>query len=84
MATKISNKEHKQPSNSKLVCCLNCLHAQLHRYDNNPILAACQSVPQLDNERFPFEVQVASPLRSCKNWALDPNEKEVEQRTRVA
>lgn len=69
---------------ANLVCCMNCLHAQLHRYGNNPILAACLCQPQPNNERFPYVVEVASPLRKCKSWKLDPNEKEVEQRTRVA
>ena len=69
---------------ANLVCCMSCLHAQLHRYDNNPILAACLDQPQPHNERFPFVVEVASLLRKCKSWKLDPNEKEVEQRTRVA
>lgn len=69
---------------AKFVCCLNCIHAQLHRYDSNPILAACHCKPQSYNEHFPYVVEVASPLRKCKSWKLDPNEKEVEQRTRVA
>lgn len=71
-------------SAANLVSCINCLHAQLHRYDSNPILASCHCKPQPNNERFPYVVEVAAPLRKCKNWALDPRKKEVEQRTRVA
>lgn len=68
----------------KLVCCLNCLHANLHRYGNNPTLAACQCKPQPDNERFPYQVEVASHLRKCSDWKMDPQRKTVEQRNRVA
>ena len=69
---------------AKLVCCLNCQHAILHRYDHNPILAACKRKPQPDNERFPYEVEVACHLRRCKDWLLESERKKVEQRTRVA
>jgi hypothetical protein len=68
----------------KLVCCLNCLHADLHRYDNNPTLAACHAQPQPDNARFPYQVEVACHLRKCNDWALDPEKKTVEQRSKVA
>lgn len=69
---------------ANLVSCMNCLHAKLHRYGNNPILAACYCKPQQGNERFPYGVEVASPLRRCINWKLDPNRKEVERRSKVA
>ncbi len=69
---------------NKLVCCLDCLHAMLHRYGTNPILAACQCKPQYNNERFPYQVEVASPVRRCSDWDLDPQNKEVEQRKKVA
>jgi hypothetical protein len=68
----------------KVVCCLNCLHALLHRYGNNPILAACKCQPQPDNEQFPYAVEVACHLRRCINWKLDPDRKEVERRSKVA
>lgn len=67
-----------------LVCCLNCQHAQLHRYGHNPILADCHAQPQPDNERFPYQVEVARHLRKCNDWLMDPNKKEVEQRSKVA
>jgi hypothetical protein len=38
--------------------------------------------PQPDNEKFPYDVQVACHLRSCSNWKLDPNKKEVEKRSK--
>lgn len=71
-------------SASKLVRCTNCLHAKLHRYGNNPILAACKCKPQPDNERFPYQVEVASVLRHCSDWKQDTQTKEVELRSKVA
>lgn len=73
-----------QAGRPKLVCCLNCLHAKLRQHGTNPILAACKCKPQPDNERFPYDVQVARPLRNCSDWKLDPNEKEVEHITKAA
>lgn len=84
MATKNTSTTTSTQATPNVVCCLNCLNALLHRYGNNPILAACLCQPQPNNERFPYVVEVASLLRKCKSWKLDPNEKEVEQRTRVA
>lgn len=80
MATK--NTSTKTSTTYKFVCCLNCLNAKLHRYDNDPILAACMCKPQPDNEKFPYDVQVACHLRSCSKWKLDPNKKEVEKRSK--
>ena len=86
MATKNTKQQTtaQQPATPKMVCCLNCLHADLHRYGNNPILAACHCKPQESNERFPYQVEVASFLRKCSTWKLDPKEKTVEQRSKVA
>ena len=83
MATK-TNKQQTQRSTSKLVCCLNCVNAQLHRYGCNPILSACMAKPQQDNVRFPFEVVVASFLRKCSSWAESETENVVEQRIKAA
>lgn len=83
MATK-TNKQQTQRSTSKLVCCLNCANAQLHRYGCNPILSACKAKPQHDNVQFPFEVVVASFLRMCSNWEESKKENVVEQRMVVA
>ena len=76
-----SNTETKGTKKAPATC-RTCLHAMLHRYDNNPILAACSQKPQPDNERFSFEVNVASTPRSCSLYKFDAKEKEVEQRTR--
>ena len=84
MANNKTTSQTTTATGYKLVCCLNCLHAHLHRYGNNPILAACHKQPQPDNERFPYAVEVACHLRKCSYWALDPNRKEVEQRKKVA
>ncbi len=66
--------------NSKAVTCMNCMNAMLHRYGNNPILAACQAKPQPYNEKFPFEVMVAGHLRSCASHVVSDVQKVVIQR----
>lgn len=68
--------------NKQKVSCMDCKHAILHRYDNNPILAACRCQPQSYDDRFPFVVEVASYLRHCSNWKKSETKKTVEQRTR--
>ena len=83
MTNKITS-ENETNTKNKLVCCLNCLHAGLHRYGSNPILSACHAQPQPENEKFPYQVEIASPLRKCIDWKLDANEKTVEQRVKVA
>lgn len=62
------------------VTCMTCAHAALHRYDNNPILAACHCKPQPGNEQFPFEIEIASLLRKCVSYTAEKATKEVEQR----
>ena len=84
MATKNTSTQTSTQATPKVVCCLNCQHANLHRYGNDPILAACKCKPQPDNERFPYDVQVACHLRRCSDWKLDPVKKEVEKRSKVA
>ena len=79
-----NNHQAAKPKANKLVCCINCAHALLHRYGNNPILSACKQKPQQDNKRFPFEVQVASFLRLCQSWNLSTSINVVEQRSKVA
>lgn len=76
--------EAKMQTASKLVNCLDCALARLHRYGNNPVLAACEAHPQMDNERFPFEVVVASFLRICKEHKHTDEVKEIEQRKKAA
>lgn len=71
-------------TNQQKVSCKNCIHAKLHRYGNNPILAACECQPQPYDDKFPFAIEVACVMRNCRKWAYDPVEKEVEQRSKVA
>lgn len=66
----------------KTVCCMNCVKAMLHRYDNNPILAACQAQPQPHNEKFPYAVEVAGVMRNCDNHEESKVQKVVQQRTK--
>lgn len=84
MANNKTTSQATTTTNKKLVCCLNCLHAHLHRYDSNPVLAECHQKPQTFNERFPFRIEVARPMRYCACWTLDPNPKDIEQRSKVA
>lgn len=84
MSKTTNERQNTKTTGYKMVCCLNCLHANLHRYGNNPILSACQKKPQPDNERFPFQVEVACHLRRCGMWELDPNRKTVELRKKVS
>ena len=84
MSKTTTSQKDNTAAKYRLVCCLNCQHAQLHRYNNNPILAACHAQPQPDNNRFPYAVEVAYHLRHCSDWKLDPQKKEVEQRQKVA
>lgn len=85
MTNKASSKNQASTQTTpKVVCCLNCLNALLHRYGNNPILAACKCKPQPDNERFPYVVEVACHLRRCSDWKLDLERKTVEIRSKVA
>lgn len=66
----------------KAVCCMNCAKAMLHRYDNNPILAACLAQPQPWDDKFPYAVEVASVLRSCNDHEESDVQKMVQQRTK--
>lgn len=84
MSNKTTTSGNETNTKYKLVHCLNCLHAGLHRYGINPVLAACHAKPQPGNAKFPYQVEIASALRKCSDWQLDPNEKTVEQRIKVA
>ncbi len=84
MATKRTTPKAAAAASKKLVSCLNCLHADLHRYGCNPILASCKCKPQTYNKYFPYQVEVACFLRFCEYWRPDPDNKEVEQRNKVA
>ena len=84
MASKNNKSQESKPKVKQLVCCMNCKNAQLHRYDNNPILAACMCQPQPYDMRFPYAIEVARHMRYCGDWKESDIVKTVEQRTRRA
>lgn len=79
MATK-QNTTSSTKQTTKMVCCRTCLHALLIQYDQNPVLADCTKKPTGD-DKFPYERDVASCIKNCIIWKLDPNEKQIEHRT---
>ena len=81
MATRSrQNTTSSTSQTTKMVCCKNCLHACLIQYDRNPILADCTKRPTGD-DKFPYDRDVASSMKNCSMWKLDPNEKQIEHRT---
>lgn len=70
--------------NTKVVCCMDCLWANLIRYGNDPIIAECHKRPDPDNEKFPYERQVASARWICPIYKHNDKEKSVEKREKVA
>lgn len=67
-----------------LVSCMDCVHALLHRYGDNPVLAACMKKPNVMNERFPYQVEVARCKRHCIHHQTEAKVKVIEQRRKVA
>lgn len=82
MATKTSNKVCAK---AEAVCCMDCFWANLIQYgDNDPVLAECRQKPQLFNERFPYEVEVARAGRICAlHKHQDRSEKTIQKRLKV-
>ncbi len=78
------SKTTSNTTTNKLVTCMTCRHAMLHRYGSNPILAACACKPQPFDARFPHQVEVASTLRHCHTYAVSDVEKTVELRQKKA
>ena len=76
-----SANTEKTIKNTRPVCCMDCLHSKLMRYDNNPVLAECHRKPQPGNERFPYQREVARPLRQCAMHKHTDEPKEIEQRS---
>ena len=66
--------------NTQVVCCMDCLWANLHRYGSNPILARCTKKPNDGNEKFPYQVEVAGARRICPNYKHQDGEKFIQQR----
>lgn len=72
--------EKKEEVNTHLCSCMTCLHAMLHRYGNNPVLAACQKKPQPGNAKFPYDVMVASFEWICPHYKHEEGDKWIQPR----
>lgn len=84
--TKTKAQVEAKTSKQAMVCCMTCLHSLLHRYDNNPVLAACQKKPNmtgLNAERFPFEVDVAITMKRCELYDHEAGNKVIELRKKA-
>ena len=66
--------------NTEVVCCMDCFWANLIQYGNNPVLAECRKKPNMYNERFPYQREVASSRWICPLYKHDGSEKEIEHR----
>ena len=75
----------KEKKNTEVVCCMDCAWAHLIQYGNNPLLAECQKKPIFENDKFPYEREVASSRRVCPTWKhQDRHEKTIEKREHKA
>ena len=74
----------EEKKNTKVVCCMDCLWANLIQYGNNPVIAECLKKPNPYNERFPYQREVASARRVCPAWKHDDRQKSVEKREKAA
>lgn len=79
-ALKAFINEQKPKTNTKLCSCMTCQRAQLHRYGNNPVLAACEGKPQPGDANFPYEVMVASTVWVCPIYVEADGEKWIQPR----
>lgn len=79
-ALKAFINEQKETVNTKPCSCMTCKHSMLHRYGNNPVLAACEKKPQPDNAKFPYEVMVASTVWVCPKYAEAEGDKWIQPR----
>lgn len=75
-----SAKTENQSRKSQPVCCMDCRHARLIRYGTNPVLAECHEKPNPGNGRFPYQREVARPMRICAMHSHDGQPKQIEQR----
>ena len=79
-ALKAFINEKKEKVNTQLCSCMTCLHAMLHRYGTNPVLAACEAMPQPGNAKFPYEVMVASTVWVCPHYVKSSTDKWIQPR----
>ena len=75
-----TNNNTKEQKPRGPVTCMDCKNSLLHRYGNNPVLAACKAQPQPYNVRFPFAVEVAGVKRKCPCYINSTEVKTIEQR----
>ena len=66
-----------------LVRCIDCAFANLLRYDANPVLAECTKKPNNINDRYPYDVDVASTPRYCDIYQKSADAKSIQQRVSV-
>lgn len=74
----------EEKKNTKVVCCMDCLWANLIQYGNNPVLAECHKKPNPDNDKFPYQREVASARWICPTHKHDDRQKSIEKRVKVA
>jgi len=76
--------DNEEKKNTQVVCCMDCLRAKLIQYGNDPVLAECTKRPNPDNDRFPYQREVASARWICPTWKRDDQVKSVEKRDKAA
>lgn len=79
-----NNNKTNDKKNTEVVCCRDCLWAHLIQYGDNPVLAECRKKPVPDNDRFPYQREVASTSWICPTYKHDDQEKEIEKREKAA
>ena len=75
-------KDKEEKKNTDVVCCMDCLHSNLHRYGCNPILAQCTVKPNTGNARFPYQVMVAATKWVCPMYKHTDGEKFIQVRVK--
>lgn len=71
----------QEKPNTKVVCCLSCFWANLIQYGTNPVLAECRKKPNDGDQRFPYQVEVASAQQICRTYRYQPeSEKTIQKR----
>lgn len=86
MATNVGSEYRKLfgdggGKNTEVVCCMDCFWANLIQYSNNPVLAECRKKPNMYNEKFPYQVEVASTRWICPMYSFQGrSEKSIQHR----
>ena len=74
----MAKNENNQKVDKSHVRCYDCAKGILHRYGNNPILAACTGKPCISSLIFPYEIEVAMVYRNCKMFGSRQEEATVQ------